>query len=322
MNVTEYNLDEFFQVISSYLLISSILNIIFATLALYLLIVLSLYLYKNKSKLYFCISSKKTNKYATISKIVILVVNVMVLVRCLCAVSVFGFNKGFNISTILSDEEKVSADLMCQVDFRVIDLTLVITTDLIYFFLWIRQRIFYVRSEFKMFNNKCVGFISVGSIVVMLLWEVVFITCYFTFVRYHFDSFISLCIVVPDVNIFFWSQRVYILWGTRTLVIELLLLGLFIFPLKKYENWRKKNSIKSLNSTSLNKMVKKVIILSVIASISDILAVILPTLPLYATLYIIPVTTAVFNFSMLINLFAAIGCFDDWKSILCPCKCA
>ena len=66
--------------------------------------VLSFYLYKNKSKLNFCTSQQK-NKFAPISKIILLVVNVMVLVRCLCCVTVNGYNKDFNTSTILSDEK-------------------------------------------------------------------------------------------------------------------------------------------------------------------------------------------------------------------------
>ena len=93
--------------------------------------VLSFYLYKNKSKLNFCTSQQK-NKFAAISKIILLVVVVMVLVRCLCCVSLFGFNKDFNTSTILSDKKKIYADTMCQVVFTIIDLTLFVRTDLIY----------------------------------------------------------------------------------------------------------------------------------------------------------------------------------------------
>ena len=193
--------------------------------------VLSFYLYKNKSKLNFCTSQQK-NKFAAISKIILFVIIVIVLARCLCCVNIFGFNKDFNTSIILNDEKKVYADAMCQVGLAIIDLTLFTGTNLIYFFLWIRQRIFYVDSQFKMFDNQCLRFISFGSIVAMLLWELVILTCYIIFVRYQFNSFISLCRIVPDLEIIFWLQTVTILFGVRTLVMELLLLALFIFPLK------------------------------------------------------------------------------------------
>ena len=316
MNITKYNLDENLQGISFQLFFSSILNIIIATISLYLLIVLSSYLYKNKSKLNLCTSHQK-NQFSTISKIILLVVIVMVLVRCLCYVSLFGFNKDFNTSTILNDEEKIYADAMCQVVRAIIALTLFIGTDLISLFLWIRQRIFYIHSEFKMFNNKCVRFISFASIIGMLLCELVLLPCYFIFADYRYDSLTSLCTDVVDLENIFWLQMITILFGAKTIVIELLLLGLFIFPLKKYETWRKNNNINGVNSnSSLNKTVKKVIFLSIIASISDIFVLLL----VYFFNISYYMNTALFNLTMLINLFAAIGCFDDWKSILCPCK--
>ena len=249
MNITEYNLDETYQEISFQLFFSSILNIIIATISLYLLIVLSSYLYKNKSKLNLCTSHQK-NQFSTISKIILLLVIVIDLAPCLCCVSLFGFNYNFNTSTILNDEEKIYADAMCQVVRAIIALTLFIGTDLISLFLWMRQRIFYVDSEFKMFNYKCVRFINVASVIGMLLYELVILTCYIIFAQYQFDSFISLCTIVPDLENIFWLQIIRNLFGAKTLVIELLLLGLFIFPLKKYETWRKNNNINEVNSSS------------------------------------------------------------------------
>ena len=316
MNITKYNLDENFQGISTELLFSSILNTIIATISLYLLMVLSFYLYKNKSKLNFCTSQQK-NKFAAISKIILLVVVVMVLASCLCCVSVLGFNYDFNTSTILNDEEKIYADIMCQVVFAIIDLTLPIGMDLIYFFLWIRQRIFYVDSQFKMFHNKCVRFISFGTIIGMLLSQSVILTFYIIFVRYRYDSFTSLCTIVIDLENIFLLQIIFLLLVAKIFVMELLLLCLFIFPLKKYQTWRKNNNINEVNSSSsLNKTVKKVITLSLIASISDIFVVLLACLSNISPFII----AALFNLTMLINLFAAIGCFNDWKSIFCPCK--
>ena len=318
MNNTEYNSTETFSDISSHLLISSTLNTILGGLSLYLLIVLSYNFYKNKSKFSFCISPNKKVNYATISNVIFFVVNVLVLTRSLVAVSLFGFKYDFDNSPNLSEEERIYADMGCQAAIMFFNFAFIIGKDLIYFFLWIRQRIFYIHPEIKMFNNKCVRLISVGSIIGMLLWEAVMLICYFIFARYRFDSSTSLCTVV-DSEVASWFLTVYILQVIKITVINLILLSLFIFPLKKYETLRKKNCINGLNSTSaLHKAVKKVIFLSVIASISDILSVIVPLLLHHVALYTI--FFAVSNISMLINLFAAIGCFDDWKSILCPCK--
>ena len=168
-----------------------------------------------------------------------------------------------------------------------------------------------------MFNNKCVRFISFASIIGMLLCELVILTFYFIFVRYQFNSFRSLCTIILDRENLIWLKMINPLWWAKTIVIALLLLCLFIFPLKKYETWRKNNNTNGVNSSSsLNKTVKKVIFLSIIASVSDIFV----ALSVYFFNISHYIHTALFNLTMLINLFAAIGCFDDWKSILCPCK--
>ena len=143
--------------------------------------------------------------------------------------------------------KKIFADAMCQVVGAIIDLTLIIGMDLIYFFLWIRQKIFYADSQFKLFNNKCVRFISFGNIIGMLLRKLVILPCYTIFARYRYDSLTSLCVGVIDM---FWLQMIPILFGAKTLVIELLFLGLFIFLLKKYETWRQNNNINEVNSSS------------------------------------------------------------------------
>ena len=171
MNITEFNVNEIFQKISLYLLISSTLNTILAFLSLYLLMVLSFYFYKNKSKLNLFIFPHKKMNYPTISKIIFLVVNILVFARCVCAVIYFGFklNTDVIISGNLSKEEKIYVDARCPAALGFFDITLFIGTGLIYFFLWIRQRIFYVHSKFKVFCNKCVRFISFGSVFGMLL---------------------------------------------------------------------------------------------------------------------------------------------------------
>ena len=311
MNITEFNVNEIFQKISLYLLISSTLNTILAFLSLYLLMVLSFYFYKNKSKLNLFIFPHKKMNYPTISKIIFLVVNILVFARCVCAVIYFGFklNTDVIISGNLSKEEKIYVDARCQAALGFFDITLFIKTGLIYFFLWIRQRIFYVHSKFKVFCNKCVRFISFGSVFGMLLWEVAIIVCYFIFV-YH-----RLC-SNPDFKTVSWLWTINILWEVKTIVIDLLLLSLFVFPLIKHQN-RRKNKLSGLNSTSvLNKTVKKVLFLSVISLISDISVVIVE----YLLQLEFIISIALSNISMLINLFAAIGCFNNWKSILCPCK--
>ena len=274
--------------------------------------VLSFYLYKNKSKINLCISSHEKMNYPTISKIIFLLVNILVFARCVCAISYLGFqlNTDLIISGNLSEENIIYATAKCEAAYGFINITLFIGTGLIYFFLWIRQRIFYLHSELIVLSNKYVRFISFGSIVVLILWEVGIIACYFIFVHRR------LCLF-PDFKTISWLRTVNILWIIKTIVLDLLLLSLFIFPLIKYQSWRKNNKINGLHSTStLNKTVKKVTLLSVIASVSDILVVLI--VPIFQISYFIYI--ALFNLTMLINLFAAIGCFDDWKSILCPCK--
>ena len=312
MNTTTDNSNKN-QIIPIELLVNFGINGFVGTISFYLLIILTFHSIKSnfKNNLNNSIWEKL---HFTKSITLCIFVAIFAFVRSLTSFGFLGLNYYFSISGNFSENHRRDADTICSALIAISDMTLTIGTCLVYVFLWLRQRIFYVLPPLKVLSNKCVKIFSTVILIVWFLYFAVLITCYFLFVRYKFDSLSACKTAHKDANdaIFY----IIISWVIMTVLMELSLLGLFIFPLLNQERWRKK-TIKKLNSTSVVIMrVKKATKLTLISALSDIVAFVLS--------FVVkgPITSAVFNLNMLVNLLAAIGCFTHWKSLLFPCKAA
>ena len=287
------------------------MNSVIAVISLYLVIILAFHLSKINCLNNLCNSSRE-KKHATTSKILCFLVAIFVLIRSLSQFGFFGLNYYFSIPRNLSEVERNDADAICFSICIITDLTLIIGTGLVYGFLWIRQRIFYIYPEFKMLSNRCIRTISAGSIVVWLLYMAVIIICYLTFVRFQFNV-LKGCSIVYDVSDQ-WINGISISWLSIAVFMDIVLLGLFLYPLKKRESCRKENLGQSMKSSILVKRIKKATVLTIVAALSDIFA--------FVFSYTIgtPISISVFNLDMLINLFAMIGFYHRWRSLLRPWK--
>lgn len=293
------------------LAVSFVISGAVALLAAYILVVLIIHLTKLKvKKLLF--GSSREKRQATISRLLCLFVAFLTLMRSL---SVFGFIKIGYFLTFgddLSDEQKEEANVTCSAIMFVSDLSLTIGTGSVYVFLWIRQRIFYVYPELEALSNR---FVRVFSVVVIIMWFIYYffaIITYIITVRFVFDPIYVCNPVNEDANN--WIGLILISWLIATLLMEVSLMGLFVFPLLKRESWRKKN-VKGTGSGSASLLlhrVKKAVILTMVTAVSDILAFIIG--------FTVggPLAAGLFNVNMLTNLLAAIGCFDHWRSMLGP----
>ena len=301
------------EIIPIELLVNFGINGFTGTISFYLIIILTFDLIKSniKNNLY---NSTWEKSHFRKSKILCIFVAILVFVRSLTSFGFLGLKNYFSLRGNFSENQRTDADTICFAIITVLNVTLTIGTCLVYAFLWLRQRIFYTLPQLKALSNKCVKIFSTSILVVWFLYFTVLITCYFVFVRYKFSFFHGCKTVDKDANdaIFY----IVISWAIMTVLMEISLLGLFIFPLLKRERWRKKNFNASNSASVLLMRVKKATKLTLITALSDIVAFSL------SIAFEGAVTNAVFTFNMLVNLFAAIGCYDHWKSLLCPCKAA
>ena len=301
------------EIIPIELLINLGINGFVGTASFYLIIILTFHLIKSNIKNNLYISTWEKSHFRK-SKTLCFLVAVLVFVQSLTQFGFLRLNYYFSISGNFSENQRTDADTTCYTLVPISDMILTIGTCLVYVFLWLRQRIFYTLPQLKALSNNCVKIFSTAILVVWFLYFAVLITCYFVFVRYKF-SFFHGCETV-DKNANDAILYIKISWVIMTVLMEISLLGLFIFPLLKREIWRKKH-INGSNSTSVLLMrVKKATKLTSITALSDIVAFVL-SIAIGGFISI-----AVFNLSMLVNLLAAIGCYDHWKSLLWPSKAA
>ena len=293
------------------LLVNFGINGFVATISFYLLILLTFHLIKINLKNDLCNSTPEKLR-ATTLKIICFFVALLVLVRSLTQFGFLRLNYYFNISGNLSENERADADTICSAVIIISDLTLIFGTGLVYVFLWLRQRIFFMYPELKKLSNNCVKIFSTAVLVVWLLYFAVVAIRYLLFVRYHFS--LSKACETVDKQANDEILRIVISWVIMTVLMEISLLGLFLFPLLKRKNWRKKSIKKSKLTSILVMRIKKATALALIAALSDVAAFIVSVENGG------PITSAAFNLNMLIDLLGAIGCFDYWRSLLFPCK--
>ena len=110
-------------------------------------------------------------------------------------------------------------------------------TSFVYLFLWLRQRIFYTHPALKILNNQVVQQTSNFVLIIWFMYFVAFCTSFFVLVRYEFND-ITGCLVRNDTLI----SYLFIVgsWALVSISMQIILLGLFIHPLRKRASWSRK----------------------------------------------------------------------------------
>ena len=209
---------------------------------------------------------------------------------------------------IFSASNLTAAETVCVVfpPIRIAALTL--GNGLVYLFLWLRQRIIYVHPSLKVLNNKCV---SVFSFVVMILWILFWIILaivYFINVQYRLDRK-SGCIIDKD-SVKPYNEIVFS-WTAASILMQISLLSLFIYPILKQARWRDQQ-----NNPNLMRRVKKAVVFTSICLGTDIVTNVV--YKVFANDCVVISAIWVYSVNLLINHLITIGCFDHWKKLLWP----
>ena len=276
----------------------------------YLLLVASIFLIrmKKKRKLLF-VSQSHAKDYVLASVVVLLLISTLSLVRNVAygAGVYWKIEMLSNIATSLNALK--TANMACAVITGIGDFSLTMGVGLVYLFLWLRQRIFYVCPPLKSLTSKYVTFISNAILFVWALYYVIIFIAFAAFIRFEFKLKTANCVVKTKFSKR-WFRAIIISWIGSSIFMQLVLLGLFVYPLLKQASWRKDNNV---NNSFLLVRVKRAVALTSISLLSDIIAFLLPAVLDYGL-------TTVYNINLIINNLVVIGYFDCWKTILLPCK--
>ena len=213
-------------------------------------------------------------------------------------------------TAIFIGSNQTAAETECFVVPPIVNAALTVGNGLVYSFLWLRQRVIYVHPSLKVLNNKCV---SVFSFVVLILWILFWIslmTAYFINVRYKLNRTFG-CVI--DKDSFKPYNKIAFAWTAASILMQILLLSLFIYPILKQARWRDQQ-----NNPNLMKRVKKAIVFSSICLGTDVATI--AVYLFFATKCVINRAIWVYGINLLINHLITIGCFDHWKKLLWPWK--
>ena len=292
---------------------------IFITVSLYLLTALVYYrvkIEKSKKKTFMQLTLEQ--KYVVLSKytcITIAAFSVFWNFNELALDTLEGFAGFSNKSTQLSSATEVA----CNVLKLSAGITISCGNFFVYVFLWLRQSVFYVHSSLKILYNTCLKVFSFSVLIIYFLFGVCLLSAYFIKVRYTLNQ-AGVCQFQVENGGNVSYLQILIAWAIASILMQILLLGLFIYPILKQSSWQKKFSIKgkkekSLKNVGILKRVKKAVILASVCLATDVLTVVALKLLFDENANS---SSFIYDINLAINHLVTIVCFDHWKKMLWP----
>ena len=264
---------------------------------------------QSKHKKFFQLSLEK--QFAVSSKYICILIAVISVIRNANSLALLILERAA-ISSDINILQSYSVEIACKILPRIGTSATTIGTGLVYLFLWFRQRVFYVHPSIKVLNNSLVKTTSWGIILVWILYYIPTNLCYYFLVQYQLERNGGCLVVAHTAFVYFY---IVISWLVVSVLMQIALLGLFIFPIIKRTLWR--NEEANRNSILLQR-VKKAIIITAVCLVSDIL-----TAGITWSLTRMNATSffSIYGINLVINHMATVACFDQWKLMLWPWKC-
>ena len=199
---------------------------------------------------------------------------------------------------------------ICETFSRLGNISLTLGSGLVYLILWLRQVVFYIHPFLKVLNNKLVRIFSNSIMVAWFLYYFSLYLCYFILVHYHYKKQ-GGCLVTESSYDPYLS--LIVLWTVISILMQIILLGLFIYPILKRAS--RKSHLSTDRNFRLMERVKKAVILASICLATDLLSIVVPSI-----LFLENSNGVTFPLgtNLVINHFVTIVCFDHWKKLLWP----
>ena len=254
------------------------------------------------------IEASTEKKYAMLSKLVCIFIGFMSFLRNLNSIgSLWVEIIAISRNSMLDEDLK----LACQILPKSGNIIMTSGLGFVYCFLWLRQRVFYIHPSLKVLNNLTTRILSSATAVAWLIFFVSLFISYMIVVQYDLHAG-GGCLVRKSIIYSYFA--IILTWGIVSLLIQIALLGLFIYPVMKKVSWTDKN----LNQTSvLVKRVRKAMYLTLTCLVSDIMSAAVPLALLKENVN----QNHLFFFysiNLAVNHVVTVACFDHWKDLIWP----
>ena len=291
-------------------LLDVVINSILVLVSLYLLLALTFHELKieppRKDRF---LRLPTESRYRVMSKYTCVVIAVASLFRHSIAFGSLWVDR-YIVKNNLTFSQEESIEVVCKAISPLGNFALTVGIGLVYLFLWFRQRVFFVHPSLKVFSHSFLRYFSFGVIIVWVLFYIALYPAYFVLVRYRYVA--KAGCLVESFSAAPYSD-IIITWGAMSIMVQLALLFLFIYPIAKRAMWQGQS--KNEQNSVLMRRVKKATILTIICLVTDILSVLISEV-----LSTKNASSPTFDFgvNLVINHLVTIACFDYWKELLWP----
>ncbi|XP_039270453.2 uncharacterized protein LOC120345122 [Styela clava] len=193
------------------------------------------------------------------------------------------------------------------------EICLIICFFIIYFFLWTRQRIFYIHKALSHLNSRKLSTISYVILILWVTYAICASCCLMVIVHYEHKPGLG-CVTASDTAKYL--RAILISYVIVSTLMQVSLLYLFVYPIISRSALASNSSNDNRSRTRVMGRVKKAIILTLICIFTDIISLVISIVSfsketnMFSSTYII---------NLIVNVMCIIFCFDNWNKMLIPC---
>ena len=252
-------------------------------------------------------------KYRLLSKYACIFIGVFSVIHSLVniGISLLEWNAAFsNESAPPTAADAIACSVLSQISAS----TTFLGNLFVNVYLWLRQSIFYVQSTLKVLYNRKVKTFSIFILVFYLVFSPTNFIAFTVLARIAINR-AGICKFQADTS----TDTKYIIVLTAgislSIVMQVSLLGLFVYPLLKQASWNKNQPTQ--NHHTMLRVVKKAVILASVCLVTDICTLIYVNLSISSGGENLKINI-VYGVNAVINFLAAIACFGFWRKLLLP----
>ena len=311
-NSTYFNNASFFTFRQGFWISDLVFSYVFLIVSLYLLVALVYHHIKvekpMKAKF---LQLKLGKKYRVLSKYTCILIGIFPTIRCLCDIGMRSveWNVAFSNKPV---QPTNSAEIACNVLPQVSAAAVSFGYFFVYVVLWLRQKMFYIHPTLKILYNNKLKVFSFSILLCYLLLAISFFTTHLVIAQYALNK-AGFCLLEVDTKTAMSYFQLTVAWNILSILMQILLLGLFIYALLKQSSWNKNKEGKQ--NHRMLQVVKNAVILASVSLVTDILTVISLNL-LFDEDKNNP--SFMYNVNLVIDHLVTIGCFGFWRKLLWP----
>ena len=250
-------------------------------------------------------------RYRVLSKYTFILIGTLSTIRCLCDIGL-RFVEGNAVFFNNSGSPTTAAEIACNVLPHISVSAVNFGYFFVYVFLWLRQSIFYVHPILKILYNNAIKAFSFSIFIGYLFFTISAFIAHSILGNYALNKE-GFCRVQEKMSNSTSYFQFLIGWIILSVMMQISLMSLFIYPLLKQASWHKNQQ--GMQNHRMLQLAKKAVIVASVCLVTDIFAVIFLKVSFFENTNN---PTFLYNVNLVTNHLVTIGSFGFWKKLLWP----